>query len=101
MVAALLWGALAASSLVIGGLLGVARPWPTRLVGAVLAFGAGALISAVSFDLAEEGAKVGGAGTVAIGLAAGALTYYVLDRLVERSGGDGAGAENAAGPALA
>jgi ZIP family zinc transporter len=25
----------------------------------VLAFGAGALISAVSFDLAEEGAKVG------------------------------------------
>jgi ZIP family zinc transporter len=50
---AIVWGAIAASSLVIGALLGLARPWPSRLVGLVLAFGAGALISAVSFDLAE------------------------------------------------
>jgi zinc transporter, ZIP family len=42
------WGALAASSLVIGALLGLLRAWPARLVGLVLAFGAGALISAVS-----------------------------------------------------
>ena len=60
--AALGWGALAASSLVIGAAAGLARPWPTALVGLVLAFGAGALISAVSFDLAEEGAKIGGGG---------------------------------------
>lgn len=84
MAAALGWGALAASSLVLGGLLGVARTWPDRLVGLVLAFGAGALISAVSFDLAQEGAALGGPGTVAVGLALGALTYYVLDRLVDR-----------------
>jgi hypothetical protein len=45
----------------------------------VLAFGAGALISAVSFDLAQEGAQLGGPGTVAIGLAVGAVTYYVAD----------------------
>ena len=70
MSAALGWGALAASSLVIGALLGLARPWPSRLVGLVLAFGAGALISAVSFDLAEEGARVGGRGLVGLGLAA-------------------------------
>ena len=54
MTAALGWGALAASSLVIGALLGTARPWHDRLVGLVLAFGAGALISAVSFDLASS-----------------------------------------------
>src|SRR4051794_6283833 len=103
MTAALGWGALAASSLLIGALLGLARPWPARAVGLVLAFGAGALISAVSFDLAEEGARVGGPGTVASGLAAGALTYYGLDRLVERPAGDGddRGAAPAAGPALA
>ena len=53
-------GALAASSLILGGLLGLAREWPDRVVGLVLAFGAGALISAVSFDLFEEGLKVGG-----------------------------------------
>jgi hypothetical protein len=35
--AALRWGALAASSLVIGALLGTARPWHDRLVGLVLA----------------------------------------------------------------
>jgi ZIP family zinc transporter len=87
--AALLWGALAASSLVVGGLLGVAREWPDRAVGLVLAFGAGALISAVSFDLAQEGAQIGGPGTVAGGLAAGALTYYALDRVVDRPAEDG------------
>ena len=80
MTAALGWGALAASSLVIGALAGLVRPWPERLVGLVLAFGAGALISAVSFDLAQEGAQVGGPGFLALGLAAGALTYFTLDR---------------------
>ena len=92
MSAALGWGALAASSLVLGAFLGLARSWSDRLVGVVLAFGAGALISAVSFDLAEEGTKLGGRDALAIGLAAGALTYFFLDRLVGRGG---------AGPALA
>ena len=73
MTASIAWGALAASSLVLGALIGLVRPWPGRAVGAVLGFGAGALISAVSFDLAEEGVRLGGAGSVAIGLAVGAL----------------------------
>ena len=75
MVVALGWGALAASSLIFGALLGLARPWPERVVGVVLAFGAGALISAVSFDLAEEGVQLGGGDSVVLGLAVGALTY--------------------------
>jgi len=91
MSAALGWGALAASSLVLGALLGLARKWPDRLVGLVLAFGAGALISAVSFELFEEGIKVGGAAAVGIGLAAGAIVYFVLARLVERRTPKGAG----------
>jgi len=99
MLQALGWGALAAASLVIGGLLGVARAWPDKLVGAVLAFGAGALISAVSFDLFEEGLQLAGGVPVAIGLAAGALTYFTLDRLVERKV-PGAGAALALGALL-
>ena len=106
--AALGWGALAASSLVLGALLGLARRWPDRAVGAVLAFGAGALISAVSFDLAEEGVQLGGGDSVALGLAAGALTYFAANRAVARLGqperggarGDSAPAAGA-GPALA
>ncbi len=84
MAEALGWGALAASSLVVGALLGLARPWPNRIVGLVLAFGAGALISAVSFDLWEEGSEIGDPGYVGLGLAMGAVTYFTLDRLVGR-----------------
>src|SRR3954469_25348947 len=94
MLSALGWGALAASSLIVGGLLGLLRDWSDRIVGIVLAFGAGALISAVSFDLFEEGQRIGGPGTVAIGLALGALTYFSLDLLVEKRA-------PGAGPALA
>jgi ZIP family zinc transporter len=82
--AALGWGALAASSLLIGALLAIRRPWPDQYVGLVLAFGAGALISSVSFELAEEGAAIGGPAWVGIGLAAGALTYFLADGAVAR-----------------
>jgi ZIP family zinc transporter len=67
----------------------------------VLGFGAGALISAVSFELAQEGVRVGGGSAVGVGLAAGALTYYVCDTEIERrSGGANAGAALALGAFL-
>jgi zinc transporter, ZIP family len=99
MSAAIGWGALAASSLVIGALLGLLREWPSRLVGLVLAFGAGALISAVSFDLAQEGSKIGDPAVMGAGLAVGAITYFALDRVVARRAGGGGDAQ--AGTALA
>lgn len=84
MLAAIGWGGLAAGSLLLGVLLGLARPWPGRLVGLVLAFGAGALIAAVSFELALQGVGLGGTAAMAAGLGAGALTYFGLDRLIDR-----------------
>jgi len=101
--AALAWGALAASSLVIGALLGTLRPWPSQLVGLVLAFGAGALISAVSFDLAQEGAQIGDPGFAGLGLAVGAITYFALARMVKRRArrDNEPRADESAGPALA
>ena len=86
MAAAVGWGALAASSLILGAVLALARRWPERVVGAVLAFGAGALISAVSFDLAEEGLQIGDPVYVALGLAVGAVAFYVLDGAFDRGG---------------
>jgi zinc transporter, ZIP family len=101
MLEALGWGAVAASSLLLGALIGLLRPWPSRAIGWVLGFGAGALISAVSFELAEEGVRIGGGGAVGIGLAVGALTYYVCDTEIERrSGGSDAGAGLALGAFL-
>ena len=88
--AAILWGVVAASSLVIGAVLGLARPWPRKLVGLVLGFGAGALISAVSFELFGEGIRLGGSLPVAIGLAVGALTYYFSAGRVASMGGGAA-----------
>jgi ZIP family zinc transporter len=104
--AALGWGSLSAFSLVLGALLALARPWPRRLVGLVLAFGAGALISAVSFELALEGVRLGDRGWTAAGLAAGALVYYWLDGVVAGVGSAGRGrlgraSGSSAGTALA
>lgn len=78
------WGALAASSLVIGAFLSFVGSWSSRQVGVVLSFGAGALISAVSFELAAEGTAVGGAGITGVGLGVGAFTYYLLDGVIAR-----------------
>jgi ZIP family zinc transporter len=93
-------GGLSAGSLVLGALIAFARPWSKRQIGIVLAFGAGALVSAVSFELAEEGLGLGGLGWTAAGLAAGALTYYALDGAVERRFPDGAGTALALGAFL-
>ena len=84
MLAALGWGALAASSLVAGAFLAFARHWPKQWVGLVLAFGAGALISAISFELSLEGAQTGGLGITGLGLGLGALTYFLLDGAIAR-----------------
>ena len=83
---ALGWGVVAASSLLIGAVLGVARRWPERWIGVVLGFGAGALISSISFELAEEGFATGGPLPLALGLAAGAIAFYVANGVVERLG---------------
>lgn len=91
MAAAVGWGALAASSLVVGALLAFAREWTPRQTGTVLAFGAGALISAVSFELVQEGTETAGLGWVAIGLGVGALTYYLADGAVSDRGSGGRG----------
>jgi zinc transporter, ZIP family len=106
MLAALGWGALAACSLVLGALLAFARRWPIQWVGLVLAFGAGALISSISFELALEGARAGGFERTAIGLGVGALTYFLLDGVIARRfsagrGRPGRAAASSAGPALA
>src|SRR4051795_8526273 len=106
MLEAIGWGALAASSLVAGAALAFVRKWPARQVGLVLAFGAGALISAVSFELAAEGVIVGSAASTAAGLAVGALTYYLLDGLIARRQSSGRGRQgraegDGAGTALA
>jgi ZIP family zinc transporter len=82
------WGLVGASSLLIGAVLGVRFRFPPMVVGLILAFGAGALISALAFELTEESFELGGADAVAIGLALGALAYFAGDAWINRRGGE-------------
>ncbi len=83
------WGALSASSLLIGAVIALRWQVSPRIVGLVMGFGAGALISAVSFDLVDEAIETSaGSGAVGLGLAAGALVFFLGDWYIDRRGGD-------------
>lgn len=84
---ALLWGLLASSSLIIGALIVMARPLPQRVVALIMAFGAGVLISAVAYDLVQDAFEQSNGRVLLAGLAAGAVTFYVGDLLIDRLGG--------------
>ena len=82
------WGLLSASSLVIGSLLAIWLKISLRVIGLIMAFGAGVLISAVAFDLVEEAAEASsGAGGVALGLFVGCGVFFGGDLLISRLGG--------------
>jgi zinc transporter, ZIP family len=78
MLQAFFWAALAASALVLGALAGITiKRVPKNWIGLALAFGAGALFSSIAFELTVVAFEDGGFTTLALGLAAGALTYYL------------------------
>jgi len=81
-----LWGLAGASALVLGALAGLVIQVPRRWVALLLAFGSGALVSALAFDLTEEAFTHGGTAPVAIGLAAGALAFFGGNQLLHRRG---------------
>ena len=62
-----------------------------KWTGLIMAFGAGAIISAVAYQLVlgavaeEKGRFV----LVGLGIAAGALTFYFADKWVDHMGGNG------------
>lgn len=87
MLDAFLWGMLATSSLVLGGLIGSFVSIGRRTLGLTMAFGAGVLISAVSYELIFEAVNLGkGTGGPAMGLALGALTFFFADRVISNLG---------------
>ncbi|MFI5835222.1 ZIP family metal transporter [Micromonospora sp. NPDC051300] len=80
------WGLLAGSALLIGAAVGFFARVPRRATASVMAFGAGVLLSAVSFELIDEAHEQGGLLPVAIGAAAGALAYTGANVLLARHG---------------
>ena len=86
MMTAMLWGAVAASALLVGFLLS-GRGLSNRIVGLVTGFGCGALISAIAYELVPEADMVENAVQMSLWFAAGALVFFVGDELIERGGG--------------
>jgi zinc transporter, ZIP family len=84
MIAAFLWGGLAASSLLVGFLL-AERGLSNRTIGLIMGFGSGALISAIAYELVPESA-IGG-WKMAVSFVAGALVFFGGDWLVDYWGG--------------
>ena len=92
MLNAFLFGLLATSSLLIGGMIASRFNLGNRTLGVIMAFGAGALISAVTYELVYEAIKMGkGTGFPAFGFFAGALTFFLSDKLIEKFGAKGRG----------
>ena len=81
-----LWGLLSGSALVIGAAFGYYANINQRWIAAIMAFGSGVLVSALSFDLMDEAYKRGGFDSTAIGFVGGALIYTVANILLASRG---------------
>jgi ZIP family zinc transporter len=88
MLEAAAWGLIASSSLVIGSVLTFWLKPSRRLIGLIMAFGAGTLIAAIAYELVAEAAASGRMLMLAVGLAGGALAFFVGDWWVDRAGGE-------------
>ncbi len=87
MTSAFLWGLFATSSLILGALVVRVRAPGEKVLGTIMAFGAGVLISAVSFELVEEAVEVSdGAGGTALGFFAGAAVFTLGDLAISAWG---------------
>jgi zinc transporter, ZIP family len=105
MVEAFAWGAFASTSLILGGVIALRVRVSNLVLGLVMAFGAGVLISAVAYELVLEAFETSkGSGGVALGLFAGCAAFSVGDLLIDRFGGaqrKRSGGEQAEGSPLA
>lgn len=81
---ALWFGLVASSALVIGALIGVRFKLPKRVLAILLSFAAGALITALAFELFEDAYEQGGILRAAGGLLVGAVVFAVLSALLDR-----------------
>jgi ZIP family zinc transporter len=104
MTEALMWGLLTSGSLLIGAVTGLRFNLSPKIMGFIMAFGVGALISSVCFELVEEAySESQSIPVVLAGLLVGAFVYFIGDWLIDKFGGknrknmQGSGAGNSVG----
>jgi ZIP family zinc transporter len=80
------WGFVAGAALLLGAGVGYYLAVPQRLIAAIMAFGSGVLISALSFDLMQEAFRQGGFNATAGGFLAGAIVFTGANRALASFG---------------
>ena len=74
-------------SLMIGVILGTSLKISQKVIAAIMAFGSGVLICALTFGLMEEAFKHGGFDAVILGFLAGGGVFILGDFIIHRFGG--------------
>jgi ZIP family zinc transporter len=84
MLTAILWGGLAAASLLVGFYLS-SRGLSKRSIGMVMGFGGGALLSAIAYELVPQ--SILGGWPMGVAFVGGALTFFGVDWMIDHRGG--------------
>jgi len=82
-----LYASLTGFSLILGVIIGTTLKINQKVIAAIMAFGSGVLICALTFGLMEEAFKHGGFDAVIIGFLLGGLVFISGDFLIHRIGG--------------
>ena len=89
MLEAALWGFVGASALIVAAELAFGIHFSRRVVGLIMAFGVGALISSVAFELMVPALQSAPGWQVALSAAGGSLVFFLGDRAIAKAGGSG------------
>jgi len=85
----ILYGIISVVPLIVGALVGAAFRFRDKLIGVISAFGAGAMIAALTFGLMEESFKLGGFDNSIMGFIGGGLLFVIGDLIIIKIGGRG------------
>ena len=75
--------------LILGSILGSYFQVKEKIIGVISAFGAGAMIAALTFGLMEESFRLGGLDNSIIGFIIGGLLFVIGDLIIIKVGGRG------------
>lgn len=81
-----IWGLVSGSALIIGSLIGYLTKVGEKIVAMIMGFGAGVLISALSFELMDEAYKKSGFFSTAGGFLTGGLVYTAANYFLSKHG---------------
>ncbi len=84
--AALFWGGISGSAVLVGAIAAMLFPIKKRVSSCVMAFGTGVLTGAAAYELLGESVKSGGIPPTGTGFLLGAVVFTILDLKISAKG---------------